>query len=82
MKVWALQDAKSKLSKLLNDSRKEPQMISRHGKNEAIVISIDSYRELTNSKFESALEFFQKSPLYGLDIECERDKSEFRKVDL
>ena len=46
MKVWALQDAKAKLSKLVIDSQKEPQIISRHGKSESVILSFEKYKEV------------------------------------
>jgi prevent-host-death family protein len=81
MHVWQLQEAKAKLTQLINDTKNSPQIISRHGVNEAIVINIEKYHELCGEK-ESIVSFFRKSPLYGLDIEFERDKSLPREIDL
>lgn len=79
--VWQFQEAKAKLTELVNESKHRPQIISRRGVNEAVVISIEKYRELTGQN-ENIVSFFQNSPLYGVELDLERDKSSIRDVDL
>lgn len=79
MKTWQLQDAKARLSQLVNDSHQEPQIISRYGKDECIVLSIEQYKKLTQKK-ETLVSFLKRSPLYGIEIDFERDSSPSRKV--
>ncbi len=44
---WQLQEAKQKLSELLRLCSKDgPQVVTRHGKEIAVVLSIDEYRRL------------------------------------
>ena len=81
MHIWQLQEAKAKLTELVNESKHGPQIISRRGVNEAVVISMEKYREFTGQN-ENIVSFFQHSPLYGLDLNIERDKSSMRDVDL
>lgn len=81
MHVWQLQEAKAKLTQLIKASRSEPQVISRHGTPTSVVISMDQYLTLCGTKKDITV-FFRKSPLYGLDIEFERDQSSFRETDL
>ncbi len=81
MHVWQLQEAKAKLTQLINRSKSEPQIISRHGVNESVVISMDQYLELCGAK-ENITTYFKNSPLYGIDIALERDQSSFRDTDL
>jgi prevent-host-death family protein len=81
MQIWQLQEAKAKLTQLVNESQFEPQIISRHGKNESVVISMEKYLELCGEK-EDLTVFFRHSPLMGLDALFERDKSSFRDTDL
>lgn len=81
MHVWQLQEAKAKLTQLINDSQLEPQIISRHGVHESVVISLEQYLELCGAK-ENITTFFKKSPLYGLDIVFERDESSFRDMEI
>lgn len=81
MHIWQLQEAKAKLTQLMKDAKLEPQIISRHGVNETIVMSMDQYEALIGKK-ESLGSFLKHSPLYGLDWSCERDTSGMRDTDL
>lgn len=81
MHVWQLQEAKAKLTQLMNEAKTEPQIISRHGVHENVVISLTKYRELCHAH-ENIVSFFQNSPLNGLDVDLTRDPSLIREVDL
>jgi antitoxin Phd len=81
MHIWQLQEAKAKLTALINNCRQEPQFISRHGISEAVVISMEKYRELTGQN-ENLVSFLRHSPLYGVELDLERDKSPMRDTDL
>ncbi len=79
-KVWQMQEAKNKLSELVDRAATEgPQTITRHGKDAAIVISPEEFRK-SNDDEESLLDFFRNSPLRGLDLERTVDYP--REVDL
>jgi len=48
MAVWQVQEAKTRLSEVIEDSySKGPQIITRHGSERAVVLSIVDYRALT-----------------------------------
>jgi prevent-host-death family protein len=81
MRVWQLQEAKAKLTQLVNESMLEPQIISRRGVEETVVISIKKYRQLIGKK-EDIVSFFRKSPLNDLDLDLKRDSLPIREVDL
>jgi prevent-host-death family protein len=82
MRTWALQDAKNKLSEVVDRSIEEgPQTITRRGKESAVVLSISDFKRLTRPK-GSLLTFFRESPLVGADLDLERSKDTGRKVDL
>lgn len=81
MHVWQLQEAKAKLTALVNESKQEPQIISRRGVYEVVVISMEKYKKLTGQD-ENIVSFLQNSPLYGLELDLKRDKSPMRDVDL
>lgn len=81
MVVWQLQQAKAKLTELVKASQVEPQLISRHGVCESVVISLKRYEELVGNK-ENIVDFFRNSPLYGVDLSCDRDRSPPREIDL
>ncbi len=49
--TWQLQEAKNKLSQVVETTLSDgPQIISRHGKNTVVVISYDEYKKMTNKK--------------------------------
>lgn len=80
MHVWQLQEAKAKLTQLIKDAKQEPQIISKHGVNEVVVMSMKEYRESFEKK-EDIMSFFRNSPLYGVDLDLTRDKSPMREID-
>jgi prevent-host-death family protein len=79
---WQLQDAKNKFSKLVdNAQRNGPQIVTRHGKDAVVVLSIDEYQKLIKPR-TSLVEFFQTSPLAKEDIVLSRSKETPRDVEL
>ena len=79
---WQLQEAKARLSELVRlASTSGPQGISIRGQNEVVVISANTYAELTNPKM-NFFAFMQKSPLRGIELNVSRDKSTDRDIDL
>ena len=80
--IWALQDAKNRLSEVVNSAVREgPQTITRRGKEAAVVISIDDFKQLTTSP-GSLVSFFRNSPLAGSDLDLARSPDYGREVDL
>jgi prevent-host-death family protein len=48
MAIWQVQEAKTRLSELIEDAdSKGPQIITRHGAERAVVLSMKDYRALT-----------------------------------
>ena len=48
---WQVFEAKRRLSELIERAQTEgPQVITRHGRERAVVLSIDAYRELEAAK--------------------------------
>jgi prevent-host-death family protein len=79
---WALQDAKNRLSEVVNNAVREgPQTITRRGKETAVVISMEDFRQLTTSP-GSLVSFFRKSPLAGVGLDLERNQDDGREVIL
>lgn len=81
--VWQLQDAKNKLSEVIEQAITHgPQVITRRGVETAIVLSYAEYRTmLLRQKKLSA--FFRESPLAGEDLDLTRDRSGLRdEIDL
>ncbi|MDE2888492.1 MAG: type II toxin-antitoxin system Phd/YefM family antitoxin [Gemmatimonadota bacterium] len=80
--VWALQDAKNRLSEVVNSAVREgPQTITRRGKETAVVVSIEDFRQLTTSP-GSLVSFFRNSPLAGSGVDLKRSTDYGREVDL
>lgn len=51
MTKWQLQQAKTHLSKVIAQAKNEgPQVITRHGNEEAVLLSIENYRALVASQ--------------------------------
>jgi antitoxin Phd len=51
MAIWQIQEAKTKLSEVIEQANsKGPQIITRHGSERAVVLSIAEYRSLTAHK--------------------------------
>jgi prevent-host-death family protein len=71
--TWQLQEAKNKLSEVVDTSiNKGPQIISRRGRNTAVVISYEEYRALKGQKLSV------KDALMALDLsqlDLNRDRS-------
>ncbi len=75
-KNWQLQEAKNKLSQVVDEALNNgPQTITRHGKEVAVVISTYEYNRLVASKMKLS-DFFQNSPL--AEIQLDRDRSPLR----
>jgi prevent-host-death family protein len=81
-KVWPLQEAKNKLSEVVDRALSEgPQVISRRGRGVAVVVSLDEFRRESRPA-TSLVEFLQSSPLFGVDLDVERSRDTGRDVGL
>jgi prevent-host-death family protein len=78
-RIWQLQEARNKLSEVVDEAIKHgPQIITKRGVEAVIVLSYDQYRKaLLNQKKLS--EFFRESPLAKSDLDLRRDKSGLRR---
>ena len=82
---WQLQTAKAKFSEVFRLARTEgPQRITKQGKEAVVMISEEQYGRLTgkSSQPKSLVQFFRESPLFGLDLDLERDKDTGRHIEL
>lgn len=77
MHRWQLQDAKARLSEVLRRATDGPQEITLHGRSAAVVLSKADYERLRR-KQPSLVEFLRRSPLAGVALVIERDKSPAR----
>jgi prevent-host-death family protein len=82
MHQWQLQEAKNRLSQVVRDAQTEgPQVITQHGRETAIVLSMEAYRALTRRQ-TSLVAFFQSSPLVGEGLTFERPDEPAEVMDL
>lgn len=73
--VWQLQEAKNRLSEVVEEAIQHgPQIITRRGAEVAIVLSYAEYRKMLASRIKLST-FFQESPLVGVDLDLDRDRS-------
>ena len=81
-KIWQLQEAKNKFSQVVNEAlNKGPQVVTRRGKEIVVILSREDYGRLKKSQ-SGVVEFFQSSPLVGVELDLERDKTHPREVTL
>jgi antitoxin Phd len=79
--VWQVQEAKTRLSEVIERARTDgPQTITRHGAERAVVLSIEDYRALIARKPD-----FKAHLLGGPKVDdffIERDRDTGRTVEL
>ena len=77
-RIWQLQEAKNKLSEVVEEAMQNgPQLITRRGIEAVVVISFADYRKMV-AKQEKLTAFFRESPLVGADLDLVRDTSGWR----
>jgi len=80
--AWSLQDAKNRFSEVVNLALSEgPQVVTRRGEEVVVVVARDDYARLRVSG-SSLVQFFRESPLVGVDLDLERDRSPLRDESL
>ena len=82
MANWQIQEAKSQLSKLIEQSKSDgPQTITKHGRPEVVVLSMKDYEAMRREK-PSLIEFLlYEGPTFD-DLDIERSKDTGREIDL
>ncbi|QOZ67007.1 type II toxin-antitoxin system Phd/YefM family antitoxin [Bradyrhizobium arachidis] len=69
--TWTLANAKARLSEVIDRAQTGPQVITRHGKPNAVVVSVEEWARKVARKGTLA-EFLLASPLRGADLELDR----------
>ncbi len=81
MAVWQVQEAKTRLSEVIEEANtKGPQFITRHGTERAVILSIADYRALTAHK-PNLKDYLLGGPKVD-SFEVPRDRDKGRKVSL
>lgn len=80
-KIWQLFEAKSKFSQLVEEAiEKGPQIVTRRGEEVVVILSSKDYLRLKKSQM-SLSDFFRQSPLFGVELDLERDHTFPRDVE-
>lgn len=80
--IWKLQDAKNRFSEVVKEAlRAGPQIVTRRGKETAVVLSVEDYRRLARPEV-GLVGFFRSSPLAEAELDLERDRDTGREVEL
>jgi antitoxin Phd len=85
MGTWKLEDAKNQFSRLVREAlARGPQVVTRHGEEQVVVMSVAEYRRLTRRG--SFVEFMRKSPMAAAlasgELELSRARDTPRDVEL
>lgn len=79
---WQLQDAKNRLSQVVDSALHDgPQTITLRGKPAAVVVSFEEYRQMTQQQIGLS-QFFGQSPLHDVELDLSRSVDLPREVDL
>jgi prevent-host-death family protein len=76
MKTLSILEGKNKFSQVISDAAAgEPQIITRNGKETAVVISIDEFRRMSDTG-KSLVEVLLDNPArkYGIELDLSRSK--------
>ncbi len=80
-KIWQMQEAKTHLEAIAEQAiHFGAQVIQTQDEVKVVLLSIEAYQKLT--KPDTLVGFFQKSPLYGVPLDLERNSDTGRDVDL
>ncbi len=81
MTKWQVHEAKRNLSEVIEAAQTDgPQVITRHGKDRAVLLSMDEYRQLEAAKPDFKAFLLSGPKIDSLDIERAKDTG--REIDL
>jgi prevent-host-death family protein len=78
---WQVQEAKQRFSEVLRAAEEEPQIVTRHGHEIAVIIDIAEYHRLRGEAM-SFMEFLSAPPYFDVDLEIERRLDPPLEIDL
>jgi prevent-host-death family protein len=79
---WQVQEAKQRFSEVLRAAESgEPQIVTKHGEEVAVLIDIAEYRRLRGESV-SFMEYLRVAPSADADFEIERGDDLSRDIDL
>jgi prevent-host-death family protein len=79
---WQVQEAKQRFSEVLRAAESgEPQIVTRHGQEVAVVIDIAAYQRLCGHTM-SFMRYLRAAPTLDVDLAIERSPDLPRELDL
>lgn len=82
MSTWQLQEAKQKLSRVVDEAISSgPQTITRHGEEAVVVLSVEDYRRLTKTR-KSLKGLLLEGPKIDGELDISRQKDLPRDIEL
>jgi len=79
--TWQLQDAKARFSELIDKATSEgPQIVTRRGKEEAVVVSVAAFRDLERRARPGLKELLLSDEARTDDLAPPRRKHKWRKI--
>ncbi len=80
--IWTSDEAKNSFDSLMEEAlAHHAQIIELKNQQKVIVLSLEDYKNHLKPK-NTLVNFFKKSPLYGLPLDLERDKDTGRTIEL
>ena len=80
MSAWQLQEAKARLSEVIQKAAVDgPQSITVRGRPTAVLLSQEEYERLRGSK-PGFVDFLRSSPLAGIELLVEREQTPTREL--
>ena len=81
--AFNVKEAKNSLSKIINLAEKgEPQVIKRHDRDVAVVVSIEDWRKVSNKDEKTLLEILQACPVDLNELDLSRATDLPREIEL
>ena len=82
MTTWQVQEAKARFSELMRGADEAgPQTITVRGRRAAVLLSANDYDRLRSQK-PSLTALMRASPLAGIELTVDRDRTPPRDIDL
>jgi prevent-host-death family protein len=82
MTTWQVQEAKQRFSEVLRAAETgEPQIVTKHGEEVAVLIDIAEYRRLRGATL-GFMDYLMAAPLLDEDLDVGRRSEPHRDVDL
>ena len=82
MASWQVNQARNHLSEVLDQAESQgPQIITHHGKERAVVLSMDSYSSLKAKHKPDFITYLLSGPKFN-DFDIERDSDTGREIEL